>query len=99
MGTMKVAIPVWQNRVAPLFDVCQQIKIFELKNKVNFIKLIDVRKLSIANRLKVFEEENIELLICNGISLFLTGCLQSRKIKVFNDYFGDETEVIQTIKS
>ncbi len=94
---MKVAIPVWQNRVAPVFDTCNQIKIFDSEKQLSHLKTVEIGKMSLANRLNAISDSGTEILVCNGISNFLAGCLQARSIRVLNNLTGHEREVLNLI--
>jgi len=54
--------------------------------------------MSPANRLNAISDSGTEILICNGISNFLAGCLQARSIRVLNNFTGHQREVLKLIK-
>ncbi|MHB2154035.1 NifB/NifX family molybdenum-iron cluster-binding protein [Calditrichota bacterium GD2] len=95
---MKVAIPVWQNRVAPLFDVCSVVKILDTNQQWAPAKTLEFKRSSVGQRLSALYDVGVEVVVCNGISLFLKCCLQSRSILVLCDQDGNEKEVVQKIK-
>jgi len=99
METMRVAIAVWQNRVAPVFDVCQKIKIFDPDEQIAHPQTLDFSRLSLAQRLKTLSDSGVKILVCNGISLFLQACLQANSIMVLKDKFGSEEEILKSIKN
>lgn len=93
-----MAIPIWQNRVAPVFDVCRQIKIIDLEKQKISPKTIDLDQLSLAQRLRTLSDAGVEVLVCNGISFFLQACLQASSIMVLNNKFGSEEEILRSMK-
>ncbi|RLD17164.1 hypothetical protein DRI50_00125 [candidate division KSB1 bacterium] len=92
---MKIAIPLWQNRVAPLMDCCSKLKVFELKEgRLKEINTVDMATLNLAERIKVLRQLNLDLVICNGISFFYRACLLVNTVKVISDVYGEEQLVL-----
>ncbi len=92
---MRIGIPLWQNRVAPLLDCCSKLKVFELDNKrVKVADVIDMQEMNISERLKTFRRLELDVVICNGISFFYRACLWINAIKVMPNIIGEETFII-----
>lgn len=97
---MKVAIPVWQGRVSPVFDVAGQLLVVDLN-----------RSTEIARRQEPLPEETpdrrsqrltslgIETLICGAISQPLEAILADAGIDVVPRICGDVEEVLRAFLS
>ncbi len=95
---MRIAIPLWQNRVAPLMDCCSMLKIFELKkDRITEVGVLDMREKNMAERIKMVREMHPEILICNGISFFYRACLLINAIHVIPNVMGEEESVLNEI--
>ncbi len=94
---MIVAIPIWQNRVAPVFETCTTIQVFDAVNHWRRICTLDVRGCPLSKRLKQLYKFQVNVLVCNGISLFVQHCLQAHSITVLNNQTGKVTEIKQNI--
>mgnify|MGYP002353074925 FL=1 len=92
---MKVAIPVWQGRISPVFDVAGQLLLLDL---------IDGREVSreerpvgesrAEQRAAELAELGVDLLICAGISQALQETLASCGIRVVARICGNIEEVL-----
>ncbi|NOX88132.1 MAG: hypothetical protein GXO77_03835 [Calditrichaeota bacterium] len=95
---MRLAMPLWQNRVAPVFDTCSKIKLYDIeKGKIIGIETINLRNMSVGQRLRAIYGQNVEVLVCNGVSLFYRACLQTHYIRVFPNIYGKEEQVLKSI--
>ena len=92
---MRIGIPLWQNRVAPLLDCCSKLKVFELdKNRLEVTGIVDMQEMNLAERLKTFRRLELDVVICNGVSFFYRACLWINAIKVIPNIFGEEAFII-----
>lgn len=91
---MKIAIPLWQNRIAPVLDWCSYLKIYHWDGEIIKEERINIRGMSLAQRLKIIRTKNVKVVICNGVSFFYRACLLINSIKVVQNVYGDE-KIIQ----
>jgi len=93
---MIVAIPVWQGRVSPVFDVASQLLLLELSGEVETARrqeaLPEERPERRVARLQALR---IETLICGAISRPLETLLVAGRIKVIPRVCGDVDEVVR----
>lgn len=92
---MKVAIPVWQGRVSPVFDVAGQLLLVELVEGVETFR----RKCRLADaepqrRAAQLAEFRVEALICGAISRALEALLAENGIQVYGRVCGDVDDVL-----
>lgn len=92
---MRVAIPVWQARVSPVFDTAGRLLIFDLENghKVSRTEQ-PIAGLSMRGRVNRLAELNVDELLCGAISRPLAGMIAASGIKVIPWMSGDVEEVV-----
>jgi len=87
---MKIAIPIFENRVSPRFDFSPEMWIVEVERG----EVVSQEKLSAANlnlpqRLEQVTSNGVDKVICGGIDPFSRNQLGSRGIDVVQDVIGD----------
>jgi predicted Fe-Mo cluster-binding NifX family protein len=96
----KVVLAVWQNRLAPLFDVAQQLLIVEVEAgriiRRREAGMPDVPASSKAVRLV---EMGAQILICGAISESLLAMIMGHGIRVMPFLAGDVAEIEQALLS
>jgi predicted Fe-Mo cluster-binding NifX family protein len=93
---MKLAIPVFRDRVSPRFDFSPEIWIVEVeKGEVIGKERIPTQNLSLLQRLEQVTANGVEKVICGGIDGFCVNQLGGRGIEVVQDVIG-EAEVVLT---
>lgn len=92
---MLVAIPVWQGRVSPVFDVAGQLLLVELDRSVETSRreerLVEEAPDRRADRIA---EQGVATLICGGISRSLESLLAARGVQVIARVCGTVDEVL-----
>ena len=92
---MKIAIPIFGNRVSPRFDFSPEMWIIEFEKR----DVLREEKLSTVNlnplqRLDQITSNGVDKVICGGIDPFSRTQLGSRGIDVVHDVIGDVGIVI-----
>ncbi len=66
---MKIAIPIWQDRLSPVFDTAARIVVFEIGqgDPVRQAEL-PVTGQGLVSRLRVLRDAGVECLLCGAIS-------------------------------
>jgi len=95
---MKIAIPIYENRISPRFDFSPEMWIVEVERG----EVVGQEKLSTANlnlpqRLEQVTSNGVDKLICGGIDSFSRNQLGSRGIDVVQDVIGDAGIVIDLL--
>lgn len=92
---MKLAIPVWQGRISPVFDVAGQLLLVELADGREIAREEQVVQESTPDqRARKLAELGVGTLICAGISQPLEGMLADGGIRVIARICGSVEEVL-----
>jgi predicted Fe-Mo cluster-binding NifX family protein len=92
---MKIAIPIFENRISPRFDFSPEMWVIEVEGgKVVGQEKFPTTNLSLPQRLKQITSNGVDKVICGGIDGFSRDQLGSRGIGVVQDVIGDAEIVI-----
>jgi len=93
---MKIALSIWNDRIAPLFESSRilWIPVLQEQNSEN-PEYLSLPEGSPEEKLLFLEAEGIEVLVCGGISKGVCRFARERNIKVFPFVAGDREEVLQ----
>ncbi|OGL45818.1 MAG: hypothetical protein A2161_15005 [Candidatus Schekmanbacteria bacterium RBG_13_48_7] len=97
---MKIGVPVWRNRVSPLFDTARTLMIIETRNGKEITRTeesLDEDFLPL--RARCIKDKNIGILICGGISRALETILRFYGVVVFSGIQGDYEKVIDAFQN
>jgi predicted Fe-Mo cluster-binding NifX family protein len=87
---MKIAIPLFGNKVSPRFDLSPELWIItENKGELVHQEKISVAGLNIPQRIEKLSLNGITQLICGGIHDFSLDQLKNRGIDVFHNVIGE----------
>jgi predicted Fe-Mo cluster-binding NifX family protein len=87
---MKVAIPLFGNRISPRFDFSPEMKIISLeKGEVVSQERLSTAHLSLAQRLEHLISSGVNQVICGGIDVFCVDQLTQRGIQVLPNIVGE----------
>lgn len=92
---MKIALTVWNERIAPVFDVSGQLLILETANGqiINEV-IIDFQQESLTDKVSYLQTLAVCQLICGAISCQAQELAEKCGIKVYAFIAGDCREVI-----
>ena len=92
---MKVAIPLFKDRISPRFDVCPEIWIIELNNgEVINQEKWPMKSFNLQQRLDQLTSKGVDKIICGGIDSFCMDHLGNRGIDVIHNVAGEAGEVL-----
>jgi len=95
---MKIAIPVWQNHVSPLFDSSALLMVAETNNRgIQKQDIINVESLSLFQRINLLEKLEIDLFVCGGITRPILDNICNKNIKVVPFVCGDIKKLLMAI--
>ncbi len=96
---MKIAVPDWQGRVSPVFDVAEQILVIDLDHEDGDQRRTE--RLGSAgphDRTRQLTDLGVDVLVCGAISWSLEALLNSNGIRVIPFVCGDVAEVVQAFR-
>lgn len=92
---MNVAIPIWQNRVSPVFDVAGQVLVARIrKGGVEISGQVPVTAQDPQARLEVLQEAGVDVLICGAISRSMERAICAAGIEVISQTCGQVQSVL-----
>ena len=93
--TMKIAMPVWEGRVSPLFDVARQLLVVEIEEGREVSRWeVSLNDEWPPNRVSQLVDLAVEVLICGGISRLLADSLRSAGITVVSQIKGKSEQIL-----
>lgn len=95
---MKIAIPVWQNRVSPLFDSSAHLLLAESSGRqILKQEITSVESLSLFQRINLLEKLHIDVFICGGITRPILDNIRNKNIKVIPFVCGNVEELLNAL--
>jgi predicted Fe-Mo cluster-binding NifX family protein len=91
----RVAIPVFESRVSPVLDTCQQMVVVDI-DKSGEIKRqeLSLGKMSIHERIEVMSRWGIRKIICAGVSDVMCRFLAGKNIVLISGIAGEIEKII-----
>jgi len=87
---MKIAIPIFENRISPRFDFSPEMWVIEVeRGKVLGREKFSTANLNLPQRLEQISSNGVDKVICGGIDGLSRDQLGSRGIDVVQDVIGD----------
>lgn len=96
---MKIAVPIWNGRVSPVFDTAQKFVVIEMENgkEVSRENLI-IPEMHCYAKARRLRELAVEVVICGAISNHAIGVVCANGIKVIPWISGDVEDVVESFK-
>ena len=93
---MKVAIPIFNNRVSPRFEYAPALLLASVEHN----RVVEKNELSLAEhdffrRCALIKELGVDTLVCGGINGFTARLLAGRNVQVVSPVSGDVEDVLQ----
>jgi len=93
---MKTAIPLYGNRIAPLFDVAESFLLVNLTQADDSRIILSMPKVCVADKCLRLHEHGVSALLCGALSSVWLKHLTGLGIEVHAFLTGDAHEVLQT---
>lgn len=92
---MKVAIPVWQSRISPVFDVARRLLVLDVENRQEVSRSeYFMDNLFSDAHVRVLRELDVDVLLCGAISRQLAGEMIDSGIEVVSFLTGPVEELL-----
>jgi predicted Fe-Mo cluster-binding NifX family protein len=92
---MRVAMPIWEQRISPVFDTARRMLIADVEgNKVTSRFIIPFPESFPPRRAMFLRIWGIKILICGGISAYLARMMSARGIRVIPGIRGGVDEIL-----
>jgi len=96
---MKVAVPDWQGRVSPVFDVAEQVLLVDLDRENDGSRRMEsLGTTAPHDRAQRLAELGVNVLVCGAISWLLEALLASSGIRVVPLICGEVEEVVRAFR-
>ena len=93
---MKLAVPVWEGKVSPLFDAASRLLILQLENnRETYRSERDMDERNLARRCSHIKRLDVDTLICGAISRYFYRMLVAADIEVIPWISGPVEEVLE----
>ena len=94
---MKVAIPVWEGRVSPVFDAARRLMVVKLEGGMEMDRReIPLAEQSPSHRARRMADLEVDVLICGAISRSCVDLMDALKITVIPWVTGKPDEILST---
>lgn len=90
---MRIAIPVWNGRVSPVFDVARTIRVTDIDGVGGEPSGFEVHAINSAQPGSTLADLGVDLLVCSAISSPLEAVLWVSGIEVISDICGSPDEI------
>ena len=93
---IRIAIPIFHNRVSPVLDTCTRLLIIDFEGKDG----VERREISFdiysqSERFEIVKKLDLDAIICCGISEVFDRMLQSAGIRLISGIAGDVEQVVE----
>jgi len=96
---MKVAVPDWQGRVSPVFDVAEHVQVVDLDDEEGRSRVtVNLANMALHDRARRLAELGVDVLVCGAISWPLAAFLTSSGIRVIPLVCGRVEEIVQAFR-
>jgi predicted Fe-Mo cluster-binding NifX family protein len=97
---MRVAIPVWNGRVSPVFDAACTIVLLDIENGQEKARTeVKLAERPLVLRVKLLVEEHVDVLVCGAISQMLAETCAAAGTSVVSWVAGPLDDVVQAFLS
>jgi len=95
---MRIAVPFWENRISPVFDVAQAFLLVDISDG-NIIgkQILSTAGMSPPDKVEILKKNLVNRVLCGAISDFVQNLLKASNISVYPWNSGEISEVIGAI--
>jgi len=93
---VRVAVPECRGRVAPVFDSCQRVVMFDVvEGRSEAVGAVDLRQFTTAMRVGLLRAYGVSTLLCGAISTVAERALLATGVEVQGFICGDVARIVQ----
>ena len=93
---MKIAVPIWNDKISPVFDTASRLLIINTKNLSEIERFeIYLGEQDISKRCLLIHSLKVNVLICGAISRSFSMMLMSTGVKIISEISGLAEDVLQ----
>jgi predicted Fe-Mo cluster-binding NifX family protein len=97
---MRIAIPVWRDRVSPVFDVAGSLRLVDLEDGAPLQRShANLQEDDLGARVRKLSDLGVDVLICGAISRPLETMLAAAGVKVIAQICGGVEEVLDAYRT
>jgi predicted Fe-Mo cluster-binding NifX family protein len=91
----RIAIPIFQSRISPVLDACNELMIVDLSEAGPVQRVIvSLKKSTPAERGMAMSRRGVQKIICAGVSEWMLACLVNRGMHVISGVSGEVEQII-----
>ncbi len=91
----RIAIPIFQSRISPVLDACNELMIVDLSEAGPVQRaIVSLEKLTPAERGITMSRRGVQKIICAGVSEWMLACLVNRGMHVISGVSGEVEQII-----
>jgi predicted Fe-Mo cluster-binding NifX family protein len=94
---MKIAIPVWNDRVSPIFDVARTIRVVDLDTDRALVVADSTYSLERGRPTSTLDALGVDLLVCSAISPAVESAVWVLGVEVISDICGSQNAIVQAL--
>jgi len=94
---MKIAIPCWNDRVSPIFDVARTIRVVDLDTDRDLVVADSIYPLERGRPTSTLDALGVDLLVCSAISPAVESAVWVLGVEVMSDICGSPDEIVQAL--
>jgi predicted Fe-Mo cluster-binding NifX family protein len=94
---MRVAIPVWNGRVSPVFDVAKEIRVAQIDLQRGEVLGYTTHALNSTRRASILADHGVSVLVCSAVSPPLEATLWVLGVEVISDVCGSPDEIFEAL--
>ena len=92
---VKIAIPIFQNRVSPVLDSCRHIIVAAIEKDAEIDReQVFIGDIALNDRCRIFKKLGITVIICSGVSATFGKLLEQAKFEIVDGIAGDVQDVL-----
>ena len=93
---MKIAVPIWDDKVSPVLDTASKLLILETNDQKKFsLKEADLKEIDISRRCFRIRKLGVDLLICGAVSRSFSDLLKASGIDIIPGISGGIEDILE----